>query len=206
MNPLLIASVVLGIVAVALAGFGVWSYVNYLDQKNNTDAKIETAVSAAKTEQKTELEKDFLEREKQPYAQLVGPDDLGHVTFNYPKTWSVYIAENSGTAFSAYLHPVSVPMIATTQPYAARVGIVDRPYDDVLQTYDSAIKKGVLKSSPITINGFTGTRFDGEFSKERQGSTVLFKVRDKTLALSTDATTFKQDFDEIILKTLDFNP
>ncbi len=205
-NPLLIASIVLGLIAAGLAGFGAWAFLNYQDQKNNTDAKIEKAVTVAKTEQSKELEKQFIEREKQPYDTFTGPDDLGHVTFDYPKTWSVYTGKAASDAYEVYFNPSPVPTVSTSQPYATRVVIDNDSYESVLKSYESAVKKGTLKSTPITINGFTGVRLDGQFSKEREGSTVVFKVRDKTLLISTDASAFRPDFDSVILKSLDFNP
>lgn len=206
-NPLLIASILLAVFAAGLAGFGIWAYTNYLDQKNNTDAKIEAAVTEAKKVQATDLEKSFIEREKQPYTKFNGPDDLGHVSFDYPKTWSVYIAKNGATSdYEAYLNPGSVPTVSNQQPYAARVVVTDRSYDSTLKSYEALVKKGDLKSSPVTVNGFTGVRLDGKFSNQREGSSVIFKVRDKTLLLSTDASAFKADFDSVLLKSLDFNP
>jgi len=207
-NPLLISSVLLGLLAVGLAGFSVWAFMNYQDQKNNTDSKIQAAVTDAKKVQAEDLEKQFLEREKQPYEKFTGPDDLGHVSFDYPKTWSVYVAKNgaSGDAYEVYMNPDVVPTVANDQPYATRVIVDDREYDAVLASYQTLVKKGDLKSTPITTNGFTGVRLDGAFSKQRQGSSVIFKVRDKTLIVSSDATSFKADFDNVILKSLDFNP
>ena len=206
-NPLLIASILLALLSAGLAGFGIWSFGNYMDQKDNTDAKIATAVTNAKKTQESDLEKDFVEREKKPNLQFAGPDDLGHVTFDYPKTWSVYVASNGVTDdYEAYLNPVSVPTVTETQPFALRVEVLRKTYDDVLKTYESAVKKGDLKSAPITVNGFTGVRLDGNFSKERQGSSIVFKIRDKALVISTDATTFKNDFDNTIITSLDFNP
>src|SRR6478736_1145726 len=122
-NPLLIASIVLGVLAAGLAVFGAGAFLNYQDQKNNTDAKIEKAVTGAKADQADELEKQFVEREKQPYDSFTGPDDLGHVTFDYPKTWSVYVGKVSSDIYEAYLNPSPVPTISNTQPYAARVVI-----------------------------------------------------------------------------------
>lgn len=206
-NPLLIASILLVLLSAGLGGLSVWAFANYQDQKNNTDAKIEAAVTKAKSSQATELEKDFLEREKQPYTRFNGPDDLGHVAFDYPKTWSVYIADNGRDGdYEAYLNPVAVPAVSNSQPYATRVVIDDRTYEVVLRSFESAVKKGDLKSSPVTVNGFTGVRLDGKFSATRTGSSVVFKVRDKTLIISSDATAFRTDFDTVILKSLDFNP
>lgn len=206
-NPLLISSILLAVLSAGLAGLSVWAYANYSDQKNNTDSKISAAVTAAESSQREKLDKEFIEREKQPYVKFDGPSDLGDVSFDYPKTWSVYVANSGGQgAYQAYLHPGAVPTVSNTQPFATRVVIDNRSYEDTLKTYESLVKSGKLKSSPITANGFTGVRFDGAFSNTREGSTVVFKVRDKTLLISSDATTFRADFDGIILKSLDFNP
>ena len=72
-----------------------------------------------------------------------------------------------------------------------------------VETGASLLKKGDLTSSSVEYNGNTATRIDGAFSKDLRGSVVLMKVRDKTLRFSTDADTFKPDF-EAILKTVKF--
>jgi hypothetical protein len=75
-----------------------------------------------------------------------------------------------------------------------------------VNAYTQAVKKGDLKSVPITVNNFNGIRLDGKFSTTWSGSVVVFKVRDKTLTIATDVDTFKDDFTNIIVKSLDFNP
>jgi hypothetical protein len=207
-HPLLVSSIILGILAVIFAGFSIWAYTNYVDHRDNVASKVEAAVTTAKKEQSVADEKLYLEREKQPYTQFAGPDDLGHVTFSYPKTWSLYVAKNGskGDGYEAYLNPLSVPAITNDQAYAARVVVSNDTYEDSLDDFESAVKKGDLKSAPITINGFKGIRLDGAFSKTRSGSAVVFKVRDKTLIISTDSEGFKGDFDNVIVKSLDFNP
>ncbi len=205
-NPLLFASILLAFLAVVLAGFGVWAFSGYTDYKNNVDVKIEKAVADSQAATKVELEKQFVEREKQPYRQFTGPDDLGHVTFDYPKTWSGYVGKASTSSYEAYFYPLIVPTVATSQPYAVRVTIDDQEYTKSLQSYEAAVKKGTLKSTPLTVNGATGIRLDGVFTKERTGSAVVFKVRDKTLTIASDATEFKNDFDNVVIKSLDFNP
>lgn len=205
-NPLLISSIILGFVAVGFAGFSAWAYSNYIDQRDNTAQKVAVAVTEAKKVQTAEDEKDYLERAKQPYNQLVTPDDLGKVTISYPKTWSVYVAQSDSSSYEAYLNPLTVPTVSTTQPFAARVVITNRAYDDVVNGFAGLVKKGDLTSTPMTVNNFNGIRLDGKFSSTRAGSSVIFKVRDKTLVLSTDIDSYKQDFDNIIVKSLDFNP
>lgn len=207
-NPLLIASILLGLLAAGFAGGFFWAYTNYVDQRDNTQSKVTTAVTEAKKAQVSEDEKVFAERIKEPYSQLVGPEDLGQVTFSYPKTWSVYIAKNGSNNlnYEAYLNPQAVPTVSPSQPFAARVVINETLYETSVKSYDSLVKKGDLASSSITIGGFTGVRLDGKFSSTRSGTVVLFKVRDKTLLVACDIDSFKEDFDNIVLKSLDFNP
>lgn len=205
-NPLLIASILLGLLAVGFAGAFFWSYTNYVDQRDNTTEKINVAVTEAKKAQTAEDEKNYLETAKQPYSQLVSPDDLGRVTVSYPKTWSVYVAKSNSTAYEAYLNPGSVPAVTSTQAFAARVTISDGNYEDVVGAYTSLVKKGDLTSTPITVNNFSGVKLEGKFSATRSGSAVIFKVRDKTLVIATDVDDYKNDFNNIIVKSLDFNP
>ena len=206
MNPLVISNVLLAVFAIALGSVMVWALVNYNDQKDNVDSKIAVAVASAKKEQSVTDEKEFLEREKAPYVQYAGTDDLGRVTFNYPKTWSVYQAKLDGSGMEVYLHPGAVPVVEQGQQFATEVKVVDRPSDQILRGYEAAVKSGNLRSSQVVVNGFSGTRLDGKFSEKITGSIVIFKVRDKTLTVATNADTFKADFDNVILKSLDFNP
>jgi hypothetical protein len=205
-NPLLISSIILGLLTAGFAGGFLWAYGNYIDQRDNTTTKVEAAVTDAKKQQATVDETQYLEKEKQPYLQLAGPDDLGRVSISYPKTWSVYVAKSSSDGYEAYLNSGTVPMVALAQPYAARVTVVNQAYDKVVTSFASLVKKGDLKSSPVSVNSFNGVRLDGKFSTTRSGSTVIFKVRDKALTVSTDSDSFKSDFDNIIVKSLDFNP
>lgn len=206
-NGWMIATISLIIVTSAATGLAIWSFINYNDQKTNVDTTVSAAVSVAKKEQADSDEVKFTERDKEPNRQFVGPDDYGGVTFNYPKTWSVYVDSDttSGGTYEAYLNPVSVPSInVATQQFALRVVIVQQDYDKVLSSFDALIKKGDLKSSSVTVADGSGTRLDGAFSKNIRGSEVIFKIRDKTLTVRTDANTFKADFDALIA-TIKFN-
>lgn len=188
-----------------LTGLLIWTYLGFTDYKNNTDAKINAAVEKAKSEQKTIDEKVAMEREKVPTRMYVGPSDLGSVSFQYPKTWSVYVARQTDS-LETYFHPEVIPPLSDEQPFALRVRVEDKAYETIIKSYDGLVKKGSLRSNPVTVEGFSGIRLDGEFSKQRNGSTVVFKVRDKTLVISSDASAYKDDFDNTILKSLKFNP
>jgi hypothetical protein len=181
--------------------------INYNEAKTNIDGKIDEAVTTAQKTQADEDEAKFTAREKEPTRQFVGPDDYGRLTFNYPKTWSVYInkdASTQGGTYEAYLNPVSVPAVSTSQQYALRVTIEEKDYDKVVSSYGSLVKRGDLKSSSVSANGVNGTRITGSFSKDIRGAAVIFKIRDKTLTLRTDANTFLTDFNALV-KTIKFN-
>jgi hypothetical protein len=206
-NPLVVSNAILAILAIALGSVMVWALINYNDQKTNVDSKIETAVTEAKKVQTAADEKDFLEREKSPYDRYVGPDDLGRVSFNYPKTWSGHVNRDPAQGeLEAYFHPGVVPFVITGQQFALEIKVQRRGYESFLKSFESNVKRGDLKSTPVVINGFNGIRLDGKFSQQIEGSMVVFKLRDKTLTVATDAATFRGDFDNIILKSLDFNP
>lgn len=204
-NPLLISNIITALIVVALTGLSIWLYGQYTQYKDNANSLVSSAVSKARAAQQKEDEEKALEREKLPTRTYQGPADLGGVSFQYPKTWSVYVAKNTNE-LETYLQPDVVPPVASTQPYATRVLVEDRPYETIVKSYDSLIKKGELRSNPVTIEGFSGVRLDGKFSKDREGSAVLFKVRDKTLTIASDSTSFKSDFDNTVLKSLKFNP
>ena len=201
-NVWMIVSIIFMIVALALGGLAIWSYINYSDQKTNVDTIKNTAVAEAKKIQADADEVKFTERDKQPNRQFVGPDDYGRVTFDYPKTWSVYINKDvsNGGTYEAYFNPVYVPPVSSTQQFAARLKIEQQDYSSVVSSFDQLVKKGDLKSSSITANGVTGVRLDGNFTKDIRGSEVIFKIRDKTISVRTDANTFLTDFNALITK------
>ena len=204
----LVTSIVFGIFALVFGSIMIWALVNYNDQKNNVETKISLAVKDAKTAQKNEDEKDFEEQEKQPLKEFVGPNDLGRVNFKHPKTWSVYVASAglNGTNYEAYFNPEQVPSVqGQANKYALRLSILNQSYETVIQKYAGLVKSGQLRSESITANGFTGQKFEGNLSREVDGTVVLFKIRDKTLVLQTDAPTFKPDFNDKILKDLNFD-
>ena len=190
----------------AAAGVAIWAYMNYLDQKNNVDSKISSAVAVAVKETKDADAAEFLEKEKQPNRQFVGPDDYGRLSFDYPKTWSVYEAKSvtAGGTYEAYFNPGVVPMIDNKQQDALHVTIEEKDYDKVVDSYKQPVSKGELKSSSVKFAEQNGTRLDGSFTKDIRGQAVIFKIRDKTVTVRSDAETFKEDF-EALIKTIEFN-
>lgn len=196
---------ILAVLLVAMGGLAVWSYMNYYEANTDVEGKMAVARAEAAKEQAEEDEAKFLEREKEPNRQFVGPDDYGRVTFEYPKTWSGYVAKDAsrGGTYEAYFNPVLVPAVKNTERYALRVLIEDRDYESAVDRYRGQVTSGKLKSSAISVNGVNGTRLDGNITEDIRGAIVLFKIRDKTLTVRTDAETFKNDFDKLV-KTIEF--
>ena len=205
-NGWMIATIGLIVLVSIASGLAVWSYINYNEQKTTVDTQVSDAVATAKKTQADADEVKFTQREKEPKRLFVGPDDYGRVTFNYPKTWSVYVnkdASSGGGTYEAYLNPITVPPVSIIQQFALRVLIEQKDYDKAITSYDPLVKKGDLKTSSVSVNDTSGTRLDGNFTKDIRGSAVIFKIRDKTLTVRTDANTFKADFDALI-KTIKF--
>lgn len=202
--------VIIGVVGIittlVAAGFLVWALINYFDQKNNVDTKVATAVAEARKDQADQDELKFQEREKDPNRTFAGPEDYGRLQFQYPKTWSLYIEKDAstGSTYEAYLNPVAVPPISNSTQVALRILIESKDYDQVINTYQTAVRRGDLTSSTVKADEQTGTRLDGKFSNDIRGSAVIFKIRDKTVTLRTDAETFRADFDALIA-TITFN-
>ncbi len=208
-----IVIIVLSLVAATFIGLFIWKAIESSEAQSNLDGKIEIAVAGAKDEQAMELEKEFLEREKYPFKTFSGPADYGQLTFEYPKTWSLYIAAaaaNSDGDFNAYFNPIQVDAVGRDTVNALRVTIRDESFDEVAKEYQKAMEKRnsnltmesvtIGKSQNITANRYTGTIPNTSLS----GYIVTFKIRDKTAVLQTDSVLFQEDFDKL-LGTVIFN-
>lgn len=207
-NAQLLTIIGLLVLIVGLSGLSAWLFMQYTDQRDNVASKVAVAEAAARKKQAEDDEIKIKAIEEEPNREFAGPEDYGRLSFKYPKNWSVYIADDAAvnaSRYSAYLHPVTVPPIdSKTARYALKVKVETVAYDKALSSFKSAVEKGELKSSPITVNNHEGTRLDGNLSKDIRGAAVLFRVRDKTITISTEAETFSEYFDSII-KTIDFN-
>lgn len=185
----------------------VWAMSQYQTEKTTVDSQVTTAVAEAVKKEQDEAAAHLLEVENAPNRKFIGPSDYGSLSFDYSKLWSVYVAKDAanGGNYEAYFNPVNVPPVLATERYALRVSIVEQDYDKVLATYQPLVTQGELKSSPFKIDETTsGTRLDGNFTKDIRGSAVVFKIRDKTVTLRTDAETFKPYFDALV-QTITFD-
>lgn len=206
----MISTIGLIVLVLATGSLAIWALLNFQEQKTNVDSKVDAAVNLAKKEQAETDEEKFAEREKEPRREFAAPDDYGRLSFTYPKTWSVYVDKdpvantNGGRDYLAYLHPVVVPPVdVRDQQFAVRVSILSENYNAYIAKFDRLVKDGKLRSKTVSINGENAVRLDGNFSDKIRGSSIIFKIRDKTAVVQTDADTFKHDYDALI-KTITY--
>ena len=205
----IIVIIALALLAATFIGLFIWMMTQYNEVKTDVDGQITVAVAAAKDEQAAKMEAEFLEREKYPYKTFSGPIDYGQLTFEYPKTWSVYVAAaaTSGGDFNAYFNPVQVDAVGKDTINALRVTILDKSFEDVTASYQRELTKKdpTLSVQSIMVNGAAANRYVGQIpGTDLSGIIVIFKIRDKTVIMQTDSMTFEADFNKLI-ETITFN-
>ena len=193
----------LSLVAATFIGLFVWINIEYTDVKNNLDEKVAAAVNKAEEEQRDKLEAEFAEREKEPFKDFAGPIDYGSLSFKYPKTWSVYVAEaaTAGGDFNAYFNPGQVDAVGDETINALRVSILDKSFEEVTEDYKKEMEQedSGLTVESVTVGNVAANRYTGKIPKtELSGIIVTFKIRDKAVVMQTDSMTFKDDFDKIL--------
>ena len=204
-----IAIIALSLALVTFIGLFVWVLSEYNDLNSDVQGKISVAVAKAKDETAAQKEAEFLYREKQPLRTFVGPEDYGQLTFQYPKTWSVYVADpaTNGGDFNAYFNPVQVDTVAKDTINALRVSIVNKAFDVVAAEYQKAMEKkdSNLTMESVTVNGFSANRYTGTIpNTDLSGYIIIFKIRDKTAIVQTDSVLFADDYNKLI-ETIKFN-
>jgi hypothetical protein len=209
-KKLKILLIVAGVAALILLVTTLVFVAQWQTARSDVDGQIAVAVSAAKAQQEADSDAYWQEQMKSPMLKFEGPADYGSLQFDYPKTWSLYVAKdaNRGGDFEAYLNPRVVQPVSATAQFALRVVIYDKAYGDVIKQYDQQLKKGELKAMSFVVARegaptVTGVRYEGLFAKEFQATGVFFKLRDKTVMIRTDGDGYVGDFDALI-QTIDF--
>ena len=199
--------IVVSLLAVLFIGLFIWMWVKWNDASTNVKGKVDVAVAEAKNELQTKLESEFEEKEKYPYKVFTGPTDLGELSFEYPKTWSLYVqsSANSGGDYAAYLNPGQVNVVQDDTVMALRVSIKGTLFDQAISDFAEKVRSGDMTLSTTVVNGNNVNVYTGKLDNEYQGIICVFKLRDKTVMLQTDSTSvFSDDFYRI-LKTVKFN-
>lgn len=199
--------IVISILLVIFIGLFVWMFVQWDSAKTNVDGQINEAVASAVDENTKQLQNEFAEQEKYPYKTFTGPAEYGSLSFEYPKTWSVYIAENSssGGDYIAYFNPGEISPIGDDTINALRVTITADTFEDAVEDYSDGVADGLLSQSVITVNNESINYYKGTLPGEKLvGRAVVFKLRDKVATIQTDAEVFASEFDKL-LSTVTFS-
>lgn len=202
----IIVTVISSLTALTFIGLFIWMYAKWNDSQINVEGQIEAAVATARSDATEKAEREFEEREKNPYKIFSGPADLGSLTFEYPKTWSLYEEEDASANndFSAYLNPDKVPPINSNNPIALRVMILNESYDSYIQGYQGKVEDGSMTLTVMPVGGANANVYKGELDNDFQGIAAVLKIRDKTVVIQTDAMLYEAEFNHI-LSTVSYN-
>lgn len=214
MNALAVPLLVIVLLFVGTLGFSIWAFMGRQDYKDNSDQKAAAAAQAATVATQTEDAAKFAEETKNPLKTFVGPSDFGSVTFQYPKTWSGYVIQETVAGgdlpLDGYFHPDVVPNVdLPTSVFALRVSVVSEPYSEVLESFSSLVEDGKVTVSPYKlakVDGVVGSRIEGELAQNKRGSMVIFPLRNVTLKVWTETDQYLGDFNTYVLPNLSFSP
>lgn len=195
-----IVIVILSLLVLTFLGLFVWKYAEWDTIKTDVDGQIDAAIAVAVSENTTKLENEFVEREKYPYKTFAGPADYGSLSFEYPKTWNLYISSDAanGGNYSAYLNPGEVQPLTDTSVYALRVSILDSAFDKEVSSYNSLVEEDQVTLEARNVGGTLANVYTGWLSKNTQGILTAFKLRDKTVILQTDSLLFAEEYYKLL--------
>jgi hypothetical protein len=211
-----VGTILLVVVLVVMLGgalaVGVWANNGRTDYKNNVDAKIATAVAAAKQQQTTADDAQFAQVSKDPLRSYDGPEAYGSLVVNYPKTWSAYVDDSgAGNALvDGYFAPGTVPSIsAQGSVFALRVQVVSQSYSQSVQNFTGQQQNGKLSSQAYAlpkVPKVVGLEITGTLPDSKTGTMVVLPLRSETLEIWTEGTSYLSDFNNNILPNLSFSP
>lgn len=131
----------------------------------------------------------------------------------YPKTWSAYVVEgddNSSTPISGYFDPGFVPDITNQNvSFSLRVQLVTEPYDQAVQDFAGTVQSGKATVAPYKlpkVPSIVGSIINGQLESNKQGTMVVLPLRNMTLKIWTESTSFLPDLNGIILPNISFTP
>lgn len=213
-SAFLVPFILVTLLFIGAATFGLWAFMERNDYKNNTDQKIAEAVVTAKQEEGIQKDKAFAEAEKNPLKTYVGPEAYGSVQIAYPKTWSGYVKDTGAGSqpLDGFFHPGVVPTAEDIDnTFALRIQVVGQSYSSVVTTMNNAVKTKQVTAVPFSfpkVPGEIGTRYEGliQPGKKTQGSLIVIPLRDKTLKVWSESPTFLNDFNTHIVPNVSFIP
>jgi hypothetical protein len=212
-NVLLVPVILLALLLIGAASFAVWAFGGRQDYKNNSDAKVSSAVNATTQSVQAADAKQYAEAAKNPLKTYTGPDAYGSVKISYPKTWSEYVDTSSATTpLDAYFHVDYVPSLQSKQTYNLRVQVIANSYSSQITQVSPFIQGAKGTAAPYAlpkVPSVVGTIFTGQVfvnNPTGSGTLIVLPLRDKTLEVWAESPTYLSDFTTYILPNLIFSP
>ena len=149
-----IVIIALSLVAVTFIGLFIMMLLQRNEAQTDVDGQIAVAVAEAKDEQAARLEAEHLEKMKYPYKTFFGPVDYGEFSFEFPKTWNLYISRDAsnGGDYEAFFNPEEIEPISNETVLALRLSILDSTFESVISGYSRFLGDGSLTVESLTIN------------------------------------------------------
>lgn len=211
-NGLVISLIITVVLLVGALGIAGWAIAGRQDYKNNSDAKVQAAVTKAVKAEDIVKDKQFEEQYKNPLLTYNGPADYGSLNFQYPKTWSGYVDDTGSAArpIDAYFAPPIVPSFSNPASiYALRVQVLNQSYESVLKSYDSLQRTGKVTVSAYALPKMpktVGVRVVGQLLNKKTIDIVVLPLRAQTVTLWTEGGIYSNDFNTYILPNFSFTP
>jgi hypothetical protein len=208
-------SLVMAIVLLLIiGGFAGWAFSSRQSYKDDVDAKIAVAVSAAKGQAAVTEKAQLAQDEQQPYYTYQGLPQYGSIAFQYPRTWSAYVTDSGTPALidGYFMPPILSSVTDATANFALRVEVLSQPY----ATTVSGMAGTPGGKNPITTTAYTlksvpsvvGVEITGPL-QVAPGSTatmVILPDRTNTIEIWTDGTAYMNDFNNVVLPSFTFSP
>lgn len=212
-NGVVISLIFTVLLLLAAIGFGFWAFSSREDYKNNTDAKVDVAVKAAVDQNSAKKDIQFAEDYKKPLKTYNGPEALGSLFIQFPKTWSGYInsAGSNGGGLDAYFAEGVVPPISDSgSVFALRVQVLSQSYAQTVAGFNSQQRNGQLTATAYALPKLpkiVGVKMTGTLQGKHTTTTiVLLPLRSQTVEIETDGTQYLNDFNTYILPNFSFSP
>jgi hypothetical protein len=192
--------------------FGIWANSGREDYKNNVDAKVAVAVTAAKQQQNIADNAQFAQEEKDPLRAYDGPEAYGSLVVNYPKTWSAYVDDtgNGNALVDGYFAPGTVPALGGQGSiFSLRVQVLSQAYSQAIQGFASQEQDGKLTAQVYAlpkVPKVVGLEVTGILPDNNTGTMVVLPLRSETIEIWTDGTAYLSDFNNSILPNFSFSP
>lgn len=212
LNALLVPLVLVGLLFLLTAVFGVWAYGQMSDYKDNSDQKSAVAAEAAIKKEDAKKAAEYNEQSKNPLKVYTGPAAYGSLHVEYPRTWSAYVIEQTidSKNVDGYFNPNFVPNVSDdSSSFALRVRVLGQSYASTMQAFQGAIKNNKLTATPysfVKVPNIVGTKLVGQIVPNKQGTMIVMPLRASTLEVWTETSDGATNFNTYVLPNFSFSP